>query len=54
MKHQTFESYLQGVFMQGYHGDKEHFEDAYEAWLLDTDVTMIIQHAENWGKVITF
>ncbi len=54
MKHQTFESYMQGEFMKEYYGSKDGYEGAYERWLADKDVADIMEYAEDWGKVIPF
>lgn len=42
----TFESFLQHKFLEEYHGDKEHFEDAYETWLSELDIQEVIDYAE--------
>lgn len=53
-KHESFESYLQGVFMQDFQGTKDQCEDAFDRWLSEKDVNDIMQYAEQWGDVITF
>ena len=54
MKPQTFEEYLAEQFMKEYHGDKDHYEDAYDNWLSDLEVDTIIQLAQQWGDILTF
>ena len=34
----TFEDYLDAQFMKEYHGDKDHFEDAFNNWLNDLQI----------------
>lgn len=46
MKTKIFENYLDTVFMADYHGDKEHFEDAFENWLESLDTQEFIDHAD--------
>lgn len=51
-KNMTFESYLQEEFMKEYHGVKDDYENAYDAWLSNLDVQEVIDMAEAWGKTI--
>lgn len=46
----TFESYLQEQFMLDYHGDKDHFENAFDRWLSELDGNDLIQYAEEIVK----
>ena len=40
-----FENYLAAVFMDDYHGDKDHYEDAFDGWLANLDVDELIEYA---------
>ena len=42
----NFEEYLATEFMKEYHGDKEHYETAFEGWLENKDGNDLIQYAE--------
>ena len=48
----TFEDYLGMEFMKGYHGDKDHYENAFDAWLEQKDGNDLIQLAEEAIKFI--
>ena len=50
-KLQSFESYLEDKFMEDYHGDKEHFEDAFNGWLENFDLAIMMEEAEQWGDL---
>jgi hypothetical protein len=50
MKQQTFEDYLQDVFMKDYHGIGDDAPDAYEAFISQLDGAEIMELAEDWGK----
>lgn len=51
MKTKIFERYLQEVFMSDYHGDKEHYEDAFDNWLSNLDVQEVIDYANVWSSI---
>lgn len=46
MKPQTFDEYLQEVFMENFHGTKDNFEDAFDNWLSDLDGNDLIEYGE--------
>jgi len=54
MKKQTFEEYLSEQFMKEYHGDKEHYESAFDFWLTELQIDDVIKLAQQWGDIITF
>jgi len=41
---EPFLDYLAEVFMRNYHGDKEHYESAFESWLENLEVADMIEH----------
>ena len=54
MKKQTFEDYLQDIFFEENPQTLDDmFPDAFNEWLVDSDVQDILDHAEKWGKLIT-
>jgi hypothetical protein len=44
MKPITFEDYLAERFMEEYHGDKDHYEDAFDGWLENLDNAQLIEY----------
>ena len=46
----TFTKYLEEQFFKDYHGDKEHFEAAFDNWLSNLDTGEVMAYAEHWGK----
>jgi hypothetical protein len=44
MNNETFEAYLSEQFMKDYHGDKEHYENAFDNWLENLDNAKLIEH----------
>ena len=41
---QPFEDYLAAEFMKDYHGDKDHYEDAFESWLENLENGELIEY----------
>jgi hypothetical protein len=39
-----FDDYLVTVFMRDYHGDKDHYEAAFDSWLADLDGNELIEY----------
>ena len=39
----TFEGYLAEQFMKEYHGDKDHYENAFDGWLENLDNGQLIE-----------
>lgn len=39
-----FEDYLATEFMKEYHGDKEYYEDAFDAWLENLEVGQLLEY----------
>lgn len=39
-----FEDYLASKFMEDYHGDKDHYESAFENWLENLEVGELIEY----------
>jgi hypothetical protein len=39
-----FEDYLAVKFMEDYHGDKEHYESAFDGWLENLDGNELIEY----------
>ena len=48
-KYQTFESYLQEIHAEDYHGLDDDMPDAFDAWVSDLDVAMVMDYAEKWN-----
>jgi hypothetical protein len=46
----SFEQYLEQVFWDDYHGDKEGFESAFDNWLSNLDVQKVIDFAGKWAE----
>ena len=41
---EPFVDYLAEQFMKDYHGDKDHYEDAFEGWLENLDGNELIEY----------
>ena len=46
----TFEKYLEEQFMLDYHGDKDHFEKAFDNWLSNLEGEDYMIYAELFGQ----
>ncbi len=46
----TFEKYLEEQFMLDYHGDKDHFEKAFDNWLSNLEREDYMNSAELYGQ----
>lgn len=38
--------------MQDYHGDKDHFEDAFDRWLSDIGGGTLLEWADKFGDIV--
>ena len=49
MRENTFENFLIDKHAKQYDGLDDEMPDNYEAWLVDLDVSKVIEYAEEWG-----
>jgi hypothetical protein len=47
----TFEDYLGEMFMEDFHGSKEQYENAFDAWLSNLDGDEYIVFANNFAQI---
>ena len=47
--YQKFEDYLKDEHMEAYHGTDDDAPDAYEAWLSEMDMDILIKYADVYG-----
>lgn len=50
MKNKHFESYLQDVFAEDYHGCDDDLPDAFEGWLANIEQDEMMELAEEFGQ----
>ena len=50
MKNNKFESYLQDIFAEDYHGLDDEMSDAFDGWLANLDGEEYIAYAEDFGQ----
>lgn len=53
MTNEPFLNYLASKFLQDYHGDKEHYESAFDGWLENLDNGELIEYGNKSIREIT-
>jgi hypothetical protein len=51
---QPFTDYLAVEFMRGYHGDKEHYENAFDGWLENLDIGQLIEYGDQAMRELNY
>ena len=44
----NFEQYLGEQFLKEYHGDKDHYENAFESWLSKLEIDDWLNYGDNF------